>query len=111
MNLTISGHHLEITPAIRRHVESKLERMKKLFDGVIDTTVLLAVDTISDKEKRHRAEITMNLPSNKALHTESTGQDIYSAFDTLLDKVDRQLIKAKDKLRSHTRESIKGASV
>ena len=50
MNLTISGHHLEITPAIRSHVESKLDRMKRNFDGVIDISVLLAVDNVSDKE-------------------------------------------------------------
>ena len=46
MNLTISGHHLEITPAIRSHVENKLDRMKRNFDNVIDISVLLAVDNI-----------------------------------------------------------------
>ena len=61
MNLTISGHHLEITPAIRSHVETKLDRMKRNFDGVIEITVLLAVDNISDKEKRQRAEINLKL--------------------------------------------------
>lgn len=111
MNLTISGHHLEITPAIRSHVESKLDRMKRNFDGVIDITVLLAVDNNSDKEKRQRAEITMNLSGSKPLHTESTGQDIYAAIDTLMDKVDRQLNKAKEKQRGHSRESIKGGNV
>ncbi|MGN0917840.1 MAG: ribosome hibernation-promoting factor, HPF/YfiA family [Oxalobacter sp.] len=110
MNLTISGHHLEITPAIRSHVESKLDRMKRNFDGVIEITVLLAVDNISDKEKRQRAEINLKL-SGKTLHAESTGQDIYAAIDTLMDKLDRQLIKAKAKNRSHTRESIKGAAI
>ena len=107
MNLTISGHHLDITPAIRSHVESKLNRMKRNFDGVIDITVLLAVDSTSDKDKRQRAEIKLNL-SGKTLHAESTAQDIYAAIDTLMDKVDRQLVKAKEKIRSHTRDSIKG---
>lgn len=67
MNLTISGHHLEITPAIRSHVESKLDRMKRNFDGVIDISVLLAVDNVSDKERSQRAEIKLNL-SGKTLH-------------------------------------------
>ena len=67
MNLTISGQHLEITPAIRSHVESKLDRMKRNFDGVIDISVLLAVDNVSDKEKSQRAEIRLNL-SGKTLH-------------------------------------------
>lgn len=58
MNLTISGHHLEVTPAIRSHVESKLERMKRNFDGVIDISVLLAVDNVSDKEKANALKLT-----------------------------------------------------
>ena len=83
MNLTISGHHLEITPAIRSHVESKLDRMKRNFDGVIDISVLLAVDNVSDKERSQRAEIKLNL-SGKTLHAESTAQDLYAAIDLLM---------------------------
>ena len=86
MNLTISGHHLEITPAIRSHVESKLDRMKRNFDGVIDISVLLAVDNVSDKEKSQRAEIRLNL-SGKTLHAESVAQDLYAAIDILMDKL------------------------
>ncbi|WAV89800.1 ribosome-associated translation inhibitor RaiA [Oxalobacter aliiformigenes] len=106
MNLTISGHHLEITPAIRSHVESKLDRMKRNFDGVIDISVLLAVDNVSDKERSQRAEIKLNL-SGKTLHAESTAQDLYAAIDLLMDKLDRQLVKAKTKSKEHSRESVK----
>lgn len=106
MNLTISGHHLEITPAIRSHVESKLDRMKRNFDGVIDISVLLAIDNVSDKERSQRAEIKLNL-SGKTLHAESTAQDLYAAIDLLMDKLDRQLVKAKTKSKEHSRESVK----
>ncbi len=106
MNLTISGHHLEITPAIRNHVESKLDRMKRNFDGVIDISVLLAVDNVSDKERSQRAEIKLNL-SGKTLHAESTAQDLYAAIDLLMDKLNRQLVKAKNKSKEHSRESVK----
>ena len=106
MNLTISGHHLEITPAIRSHVESKLDRMKRNFDGVIDISVLLAVDNVSDKEKSQRAEIKLNL-SGKTLHAESVAQDLYAAIDILMDKLDRQLVKAKTKSKEHSRDSVK----
>lgn len=106
MNLTISGHRLEITPAIRSHVENKLERMKRNFDGVIDISVLLAVDNVSEKEKSQRAEIKLNL-SGKTLHAESTAQDLYAAIDLLMDKLDRQLVKAKEKSKDHSRQSVK----
>ncbi len=106
MNLTISGHHLEITPAIRSHVENKLNRMKRNFDNVIDISVLLAVDNNSDKETRQRAEIKLNM-SGKTIHVESVAQDIYAAVDLLMDKLDRQIVKHKTKSKDHGRESIK----
>ncbi len=109
MNLIISGHHLEITPAIRSHVEGKLNRMKRTLEGVIDISVLLAVDNVSDKEKSQRAEIRLTL-SGKTLHVESTAQDLYAAIDLLMDKLDRQLVKAKTKSKEYSRDSIKNRS-
>lgn len=106
MNLTISGHHLEVTPAIRSHVENKLNRMKRNFDNVIDISVLLAVDNNSDKDKRQRAEIKMNM-SGKTIHAESAAQDLYAAIDILMDKLDRQIVKHKTKSKEHGRESVK----
>jgi len=70
MNLTISGHHLELTPAIREYVQSKLERVTRHFDHVIDISVKLSVDSLTEKEKRQRAEINLHLPG-KDLHVES----------------------------------------
>ena len=49
MNLKISGHHLEVTPALREYVQNKLERIKRHFDNVIDVTVILAVDSLTEK--------------------------------------------------------------
>jgi len=109
MNLTISGHHLEITPAIRSHVENKLNRMKRNFDKVIDISVLLTVDNNSDKDKRQRAEIKLNM-SGKTLHAESVAQDLYAAIDILMDKLDRQLVKHKTKSKEHWHESVKKMS-
>ena len=106
MNLTISGHHLELTPAIRDYVQSKLERVKRHFDNVIDVSVVLAVDSITEKEKRQRAEINIHL-SGKDLHVESEAGDMYAAIDTLIDKLDRQVLRHKEKTRDHQREGIK----
>ncbi|MCM1128878.1 MAG: ribosome-associated translation inhibitor RaiA [Alistipes senegalensis] len=106
MNITISGHHLEVTPAIRSHVENKLNRMKRNLDNVIDISVLLTVDNNSDKDKRQRAEINLNM-SGKTIHVESAAQDLYAAIDILMDKLDQQVVKHKTKSKEHSRESVK----
>ena len=106
MNLTISGHHLEVTPAIREYVQNKLERIIRHFDQVIDTHVFLAVDNLTEKEKRQKAEINVQV-SGKTLHVASVAQDLYAAIDTLMDKLDRQILKHKQMLKDHSRASIK----
>ena len=100
MNLTISGHHLELTPAIREYVQSKLARIKRHFDNVIDVSVILSVDKLTEKEKRQKAEINVHI-KGKDLHAESIAHDLYAAIDALIDKLDRQVIKHKDKLQEH----------
>ena len=106
MNLTISGHHLEVTSAIRDYVQSKLERITRHFDHVIDIAVILSVDNLTEKEKRQKAEINLRM-SGKTVHVESLAQDLYAAIDTLIDKLDRQVMKYKDKVQDHNRDSIK----
>jgi putative sigma-54 modulation protein len=106
MNLTISGHHIDLTPSIREYVQNKLERIKHHFDYVIDVAVILTVDKLSDKEKRQKAEINLRV-RGKDLHAESIAQDLYAAIDTLIDKLDRQLIKYKSKLKNHQHTGIK----
>ena len=106
MNLTISGHHLELTPAIREHVQNKLERITRHFDHVIDVSVILTVDKLPEKEKRQKAEVNLRL-RGKDIHVESIAQDLYAAIDLLVDKLDRQVIKYKTKLQDHQHQAIK----
>ncbi len=106
MNLIISGHHLEVTPAIRAYVQDKLERIIRHFDQVIDMTVILTVDNLTEKEKRQKAEITLRV-TGKAIYVESVAEDLYAAIDILVDKLDRQVIKHKSKMQDHHHESIK----
>lgn len=106
MNLTISGHHLDVTPAIREYVQSKLERITRHFDQVIDSHVILAIDNLTEKEKRQKAEITLRV-SGKTVHVESMAHNLYAAIDLLMDRLDRQVMKYKTILQSHTREAIK----
>ncbi|KAB8042006.1 ribosome hibernation-promoting factor, HPF/YfiA family [Janthinobacterium aquaticum] len=106
MNLTISGHHLEVTPAIREYVQTKLERVKRHFDQVIDIAVILTVDNLKEKEKRQKAEVNLRL-SGKTVYVESLAQDLYAAIDSLIDKLDRQVMKYKTRVQGHGKEAIK----
>ena len=106
MNLTISGHHLELTPAIREYVQGKLERIKRHFDHVIDIAVILTVANLPEKEKRQKAEINLRV-RGKDLHAESIATNLYAAIDTLIDKLDRQVIKYKTKTKSRPHAAIK----
>ena len=91
MNLNVSGHHLEVTPAIRSYVRSKLERVMRHFDHVIDAHVILTVDKL-----RQKAEVTLHV-SGKDLHCKCEQDDLYAAIDLLADKLDRQVLRYKDK--------------
>jgi putative sigma-54 modulation protein len=101
MNLQIHGNHIEVTPALRGYVAGKLERIERHFDQVIDATVQLTV------EKLHqRAEITLRLRGNN-IHVESIEADMYAAVDTLVDKLDRQVLRHKDRVKDHQAETLK----
>lgn len=91
MNLNVSGHHLEVTPAIRTYVRAKLGRVARHFDHVIDAHVILTVDKL-----RQKAEATLHV-RGKDLHCECEEEDLYAAIDLLADKLDRQVLRYKDK--------------
>ena len=102
MNLTISGHHLEVTPALRGYVTSKLDRVTRHFDQMVDVKVLLSVENQKEKDKRQRAECTIRVKGNE-LFAESAHEDLYAAVDELMDKLDRQVVRHKDKVQSYDR--------
>jgi putative sigma-54 modulation protein len=91
MNLHLSGHHLEITPAMREYVTAKLGRITRHFDHVIDVNVILTVEKL-----RQKIEASVHL-SGKDIFCESSDTDMYAAIDNLADKLDRQIIKHKEK--------------
>ncbi len=101
MSLTITGRHLEVTPAIREYVHTKTARILRHFDQVIDTQVMLSVQPL-----KHTAEITMRL-RGKDLHCEASDDNLYAAIDLLVDKVDRQVIKYKSKAQTYAHEPPK----
>jgi len=109
MNLTISGHHLEVTPALRSYVTTKLDRITRHFDQVVDVKVLLTVEKQKEKERRQRAECNIHVKGND-LFAESCHEDLYAAVDELVDKLDRQVVRHKDRLQDHHHESPKRIS-
>lgn len=101
MNVQVSGHHVEVTAPIREYVLSKLERVQRHFDQVIDINVILSVEKL-----RQKAEISVHM-RGKDIHVESDDADMYAAIDLMMDKLDRQIIKHKQKAYAHPHDALK----
>ena len=97
MNVNITGHHLEVTPAIRDYVTSKLDRITRHFDHVIDVSVILTVEKLKQKIE---ANVHMR---GKDIFVQSEDGDMYAAIDNLADKLDRQILKHKEKKAKKTK--------
>ncbi len=106
MNLTISGHHLEVTAALREYVLTKLERVTRHFDQVVDVTVLLSVEKQKEKDRRQKAEVNLHV-KGKDIFVETAHEDLYAAIDQLMDKLDRQVCRHKDRVQDHHHTSFK----
>ncbi len=95
MNLQLSGHHLDITPAIRAYVTEKLSRVTRHFDHVIDVNVILSVSKLDQK-----IEANVHV-RGKDIYVECVDANMYAAIDGLVDKLDRQILKHKEKSVDH----------
>ena len=95
MRLNLTGNHLDITPAIRDYVVAKLGRVTRHFDHVIDVNVVLSVQKL-----RQKVEVNLHA-RGKDIHVEAVAADMYAAIDALADKLDRQVLKHKEKLALH----------
>ena len=91
MNLQLTGRHLEITPAIRDYVKEKFAKIKRHFDHVIDMNIILSVVKLQQK-----AEATIHI-SGKNLFVECEDENLYAAIDMLVDKLERQVRRHKEK--------------
>lgn len=97
MQLNITGHHVELTDSLKNYVESKLHKLERHIDGITNCQVTLSVEKL-----RHKAEATLHV-SGADIHGMAEEDDMYAAIDLLSDKMDRQILKHKEKLvaRSH----------
>lgn len=95
MQVIVTGHHLEVTEALKAHVDAKFEKLARHFDNVTDVHVILSVEKLIQK-----AEATLQLNGAK-IFAEDHQEDMYSAIDDLVDKLERQITKHKEKTGSH----------
>jgi putative sigma-54 modulation protein len=91
MNLKLTGNHVEITDAMREYVISKISKITRHFDHVIDVSVILSVEKLKQK-----AEANVHV-RGKDIFVETDSVDMYASIDTLVDKLDRQILKHKEK--------------
>jgi putative sigma-54 modulation protein len=103
MQIQVSGHQIEITPALRDYVDSRRERLARRFDHLTSLNVVLEVEK---NPQANRAEGTLSA-AGTVLHANAVDADMYAAIDALFDKLDAQVRRHKDKRRTHGREDIR----
>lgn len=101
MQVNLSGHHVDVTDALRAYVDEKIARLERHFDHVTNVRVILSVEKLSKK-----AEATVHI-AGADVFADSVHEDMYAAIDALVDKLDRQVLKHKEKIKKHRGNSIK----
>jgi putative sigma-54 modulation protein len=97
MQINLSGHHIEVTPALRSYVEAKFERIERHFDNLTNVHVVLSVE-----KQRQKAEATIHV-AGASIFADDEHDDMYAAIDLLVDKLDRQICRFKEKKTDHHR--------
>ena len=105
MKMTISGHHIEVTDALHAYVTAKLDKITSHFDDVVDTKVTLSVEKHKEKDGKH-AECTLHI-KGADLFAESSNADLYTAIDDMASKLERQIMRHKEKIQDHSKEAAK----
>lgn len=98
MQLEVTGRHIEITKSLNSYVQDKITRLKRHFDQVLDIHVILEV-----QKTTHKAEASLHVSGNH-IFADASAEDMYAAIDSLIDKLDRQIVKHKEKLKDHHRQ-------
>lgn len=109
MQITISGHHIEVTPAIRSHVEERLSKVLAHFDEVVTVKVTLILEKHKEKDGQ-RAECSLHVKGDD-LFAEAVGGDLYASIDEMLTKLDRQVLRHKEKMQGHGKETAKRSEI
>ena len=99
MNVNLTGQGLELTDGLRSRVEEKFSKLERFSDHITGAHVILSL-----KDKQQTAEITLNIAKGKDLHAEATSEDMYQSIDELAGKIERQLLKQKEKAMTAERK-------
>ena len=105
MQINVQGHQVDVTPALRDYATSKFERVTRHFDHLHELSIVLGVEKVL-----HKAEATMQFggkKSGRTLHANATAADMYAAIDALVDKIDKQVRKHKEKLTDHHADTVR----
>ena len=95
MKINIIGHHFEITDGLKDHIGKKLKKIEGHSQEISEIKIILSVDNIT-----HNAEGNIYLHKTD-LHAKCSSSDMYQSIDLLVSKLDKQIIKHKDKIKSH----------
>ncbi|MFA5479257.1 MAG: ribosome-associated translation inhibitor RaiA [Candidatus Muiribacteriota bacterium] len=105
MQIIISGQNFNLTDSLKQHTEEKLSKLKKYFEQINETDVVFHVEDSKEKEKKHSVEVTI-WANGTTLHAEESAQDLYSSVDLVVDKLERQIKKYKEKLKTKDRKKL-----
>ena len=106
MQITVTGRHFEITDPLRQHIKSKISKLDRYIGGITDVHVVLSVE-----KHRHIAEINLQINGNPIRGLEET-HDMYLSVDTVIDKIERQIKRYKDKETTRKgRVAVKGSDI
>ncbi len=103
MRIDIYGQQLEVTPALREYVETKLRRIERRFDQPIEARVQLGL-----RKPSHHVEATITVPG-RTRHAETDAENMYAAIDLLVDKLDRLIVKHKEKQQQYVPRDVPDA--
>jgi putative sigma-54 modulation protein len=95
MQINLTGHHVDLTDSLKAYVNEKIQKLERHFDKVTDTHVILTVEN-----NRHKAEATVNMSGNN-IYADCIEDDMYASIDGLVSKLDRQVVKHKEKIKNH----------
>jgi putative sigma-54 modulation protein len=95
MQINLTGHHVELTDSLRQYIDDKFTKLERHFDHINNVYVILNVEKLT-----HKAEAKLHV-SGGEIFANAENNDMYAAIDALIDKLDRQVIKHKEKLNAH----------
>lgn len=106
MHINITGHHIDVTPALRAYVTEKIGRLERHFDNLTSAHVILKLE-----KNQNLAEATVHVGGGPDIFANADDMDLYASIDALSDKLDRQVRKHKEKVTTHNRQAIKAGAL